>query len=232
MNQQLALSLPLKNQATLADFCWDKNTILKHEIQRALSYQGERFITIWGGLGSGKTHLLQGICQTAMQQHQLDAMYLPLSILKEWGPESIEGLSNQSLIAIDDMDAIAGCPEWENALFALFNQIYDNERTILFTSNHTPPAASAIHLPDLRSRLNWGLVIELRELDDASKMNVLQDQAQKRGFDLPDGVALFLIHRWSRNMNALHMILDKLDQASLAAQRKITIPFVKAVLGI
>lgn len=231
MNQQLALAIQLKTQATLDNFCWDKNTILRHQIELTLAHQGERFLYIWGDLAAGKSHLLQGICHRAMQ-HNMTAIYLPLKVLKEWGPECIEDLSTQSLIVIDDIDAIAGSLEWENALFNLYNQIYDNEQSILFTSNQSPPSSALLTLPDLRSRLNWGLVLQLKELEDANKIVVLQDQAQQRGIDLPDSVAIFLIQRCTRNMNELQRILDRLDQESLIAQRKITIPFVKWILEI
>lgn len=231
MNQQLALAIQLKNQAHLDDFCWNNNTILKHELEQTLSGQGERFLYVWSGLGGGKSHLLQGVCQRYTEQ-QCTAIYLPLRVLKEWGPESIEGLSTQALIAIDDIDAISGNAEWEKALFDLYNQVYDNGHSLLLTSNNKTPAASSINLPDLRSRLNWGLVMQLKELDDAGKITVLQAQAQKRGFDLSDTVALFLIHRCTRNMNDLQRVLEQLDRESLAAQRKITIPFVKSILDI
>ena len=102
----------------------------------------------------------------------------------------------------------------------------------MLTSNNNAPTASLIQLADLRSRLNWGLVIQLRELDDADKIKVLQEQAEKRGFYLSDSVALYLIHRCTRNMNDLQRVLDQLDHESLAAQRKITIPFVKSILTI
>ena len=231
MNQQLALAIQLKNQADLSDFCWGQNTILKHALELTFSGSGERFFYLWGSVGSGKSHLLQGVCQNYAEQGT-SVIYLPLSILKEWGPESLEGLSNQAVIAIDDIDSIAGLPEWENALFDLYNQVHDNEHSVLLTSNNTAPSASAIKLADLRSRLNWGLTLQLKELDDVNKTTVLQAQARKRGFDLPEAVALFLIHRCTRNMHDLQNILDQLDQESLAAQRKITIPFVKSILAI
>ena len=231
MSQQLALAIQLKNQASLSDYCWNNNTILQHALEQTITGKGERFLYIWGGLAGGKSHLLQGACQYFTQQ-QSTAIYLPLHLLKEWGPESIEGIANQALIAIDDIDAISGNAEWEKALFDLYNQVYDNGVSIIITSNNTAPAASTIALADLRSRLNWGLVIQLKELDDAGKMLVLQEQARKRGFDLSDPVALFLIHRCTRNMNDLQRILDELDRESLAAQRKITIPFVKSILAI
>ena len=231
MKQQLALAIQLKNQANLGDFCWNNNAILKQALEQTLTGTGERFLYVWGGQGGGKSHLLQGACQRYTQQ-QSTAIYLPLQILKEWGPESIEGLSNQNLIAIDDIDEVSGNSAWENALFDLYNQVYDNGRSILLTSNNKAPAASTIHLPDLRSRLNWGLVLQLKELDDSGKINVLQEQAHRRGFDLSDTVALFLIHRCTRNMSDLQLVLDQLDRESLVAQRKITIPFVKAILAI
>src|SRR3990167_890895 len=105
MNQQLALAIQLNTQANLSDFCWNTNLILKQIVEQTLTGKGERFLYIWGGLGSGKSHLLQGICQSYTQKNTT-AIYLPLSTLKEWGPESIEGLSTQALIAIDDLDEI------------------------------------------------------------------------------------------------------------------------------
>lgn len=231
MNQQLALAIQLANPASLKDFCWDKNTVLQHELERSLSGHGERFLYLWSTSGNGKSHLLQGACQFYTQKNA-SAIYLPLNTLKEWGPDCIEGLSSQALIAIDDLDSIAGDAEWEKALFALYNQIYDNGHSLLITSNDKAPIASKVQLADLRSRLNWGLVMQLKELDDDHKILVLQEKAAKLGFELPHSVALFLIHRCTRSMQELQRILDRLDQASLAAQRKITVPFVKSILCI
>src|SRR3990167_507528 len=150
MNQQLALAIQLKNQANLDDFCWNNNTILKQVLEQTLTGSGERFLYVWGGQGSGKSHLLQGACQRYTKGSST-AIYLPLRILKEWGPESIEGLSNQALIAIDDIDEVSGNSAWENSLFDLYNQVYDNGQSILLTSNNKAPAASTITLPDRKS---------------------------------------------------------------------------------
>jgi len=87
-------------------------------------------------------------------------------------------------------------------------------------------------LADLRSRLSWGLVLQLNELGDNDKISTLKSRANKRGFELPTSVAQFLLNRCSRNMHDLQDLLDSLDKASLMAQRKITIPFVKHTLGI
>lgn len=227
MNTQLALAIQLNDEATLTDFNWENNNLLQQQLNNMLNQKEDRFLYLWGPNGSGKSHLLQACCQ-AMQS----SIYLPLRLLKEWGPETIEGLEYQNLICIDDIDAIATDPAWEEALFHLYNRIRDNEHTLLIISGDQPPANNAIKLPDLRSRLSWGLVIQVNELSDEAKISSLKLHAMKRGFDLPESVAQFLLTRCSRNMHDLQQLLNQLDGASLAAHRKITIPFVKDILKI
>ncbi|CDZ75949.1 hypothetical protein BN59_00211 [Legionella massiliensis] len=229
MNRQLALAIQLNDEATLADFCWGSNTLFQQELNASLAGVGGRLFFLWGTEGCGKSHLLQACCQL---ESNAPAIYLPLQVLKEWGPESIEGLEEQALIAIDDIDAIAADKAWEEALFHLFNRVRDNGKTLLLISSKQPLSSLAINLADLRSRLAWGLVVQLNELSDDLKIKTIQQHAHKRGFELPTSVGQFLINRCARNMHDLHRILDNLDTASLAAQRRITIPFVKSILDI
>ncbi|MGQ3891495.1 DnaA regulatory inactivator Hda [Legionella sp. CNM-4043-24] len=231
INHQLALAIQLNQQATLNDFCWGENTLLQQQLDWSLQGRGEHFIYIWGERGVGKSHLLQGCCQALGTRHA-SAVYLPLTVLKEWGPDSLEGMDEQQLIALDDIDTIAGDKAWEEALFHLYNRVRDNGSSILIMAGQNAPAHTGIQLADLRSRLAWGLSIQLHELSDELKVQVLQQHARDRGFELADNVALFLINRCSRSMHALYDILDRLDEASLAAQRRITIPFVKTTLAL
>lgn len=228
MNKQLALAIQLNDEATLNNFNWHNNELLKQQLTTILEFNSEKILYLWGTHGSGKSHILQGCCQ-AVSQNQ-SAIYLPLSLLREWGSESLDGLEEQTLICIDDIDAIAGDKAWEEALFHLYNKVKDNENTLLIISGNHTPSNSPIQLPDLRSRLSWGLVLQLHELMDEEKINTLQLVALQRGFDLPPSVLQFLIKRCSRNMHDLHQLLDLLDKASLQAHRKITIPFVKEIL--
>ena len=230
MNQQLALAIQFNHRETLTDFFWGENQLLKQSLEQTLEKKGEQFIYLWGTPGSGKSHLLQGCCQYL--DNQQPSAYLPLSILEPWGPSSIEGFGQQRLIAIDDIDSIAGDKAWEEALFHLFNRVRDNGQTILLISAQKAPANSSILLPDLRSRLGWGLVFHLAELSDELKIKVLQQAATKRGFTLPDQAALFLIKRCARNMHTLNQLLNRLDEASLVLQRKITVPFIKTILDL
>lgn len=229
MNRQLALAVQLSDEATLADFCWGENVLLQQQLELTFKGHGDRLIYIWGVPGSGKTHLLQGCCQAVSGS---SAIYLPLHLLKDWGPEVLESLDDHTFIGIDDIDAIATNSIWEEALFHLYNKIRDNENTTLLITGHCPPTLSAVRLPDLRSRLSWGLVMQLNELCDDDKINTLKLHAHQRGFDLPTSVGQFLLNRCARNMHDLHALLNRLDDASLIAQRKITIPFVKRILSI
>lgn len=227
---QLALAIQLNDEANFSDFCWGGNVLLQQQLQQTFHGQGERLLYLWGTSGSGKSHLLQACCQAVAENQS--SIYLPLNTLKEWGPESIEGVEEQALVGIDDIDAIASHAGWEEALFHLYNRIRDNQHSILIITGKNPPSHSPIKLLDLRSRLSWGLVLQLHELNDQDKINTLQLHAHKRGFMLPSSVGQFLLNRCARNMHDLHHLLNQLDEASLIAQRKITIPFVKNILGI
>lgn len=231
MNKQLALAIQLNDEATLNDFHWsDSNLLLQQHIHHLLSrIEDKHLFYIWGVPGSGKSHLLQACCQALEHSH---SVYLPLQTLKDFGPEVIEGLDTHALICIDDIDVIAGHPEWEEALFHLYNRLRDNEHSKVLISASTPPVSTHLKLPDLKSRLSWGLILQLNELNDDEKIKTLQRHAQKRGFELPASVVQFLINRCARNMHDLHSILNRLDESSLAAQRKITIPFVKQTLNL
>ncbi|MGL5742381.1 MAG: DnaA regulatory inactivator Hda [Legionella sp.] len=230
MNRQLALAIKLNDEATLVDFNWGNNKLLQQQLHHMLTNKEERLLYLWGTSGSGKSHLLQACCQAVHSTQS--AVYLPLNLLKEWGPQTIEGLEEQSLICIDNIHVIAKDPVWEEALFHLYNKIKDSDQSTLIISGNQSPTTLPIQLADLRSRLSWDLVIQLMELNDEDKIITLKIHALKRGFDLPESVGQFLLNRCSRNMHDLHHLLNRLDDASLAAQRKITIPFVKDILNI
>ena len=90
---------------------------------------------------------------------------------------------------------------------------------------------SGLTLPDLSSRLAWGVVFQLQNLDDQDKQQMLQLRAALRGLQLPDEVARYILSRGARGMGELFTALERLDQASLQAQHRLTIPFVKRVMG-
>jgi len=199
-------------------------------LQRTANGSGEPFFLLWGAAGSGKSHLLQACCHLAADQGRAVA-YFSLKNISSLAPEMLEGWENYPLVCVDDVHLVAGIARWEEALFNLYNRIREC-RGSLIVSSISLPAGHAFSLPDLVSRLGWGLVYHLYPLDDDQRLAVLQQRARQRGCEMPDETGRYLLRRLPRDMPALIELLDKLDKASLAAQRKLTVPFVKSVLGL
>lgn len=227
---QLALSLEPKNEVCFEHFCWGDNLYLREHLQTiGTSRQKEHFFYLWGEAGTGKSHLLQACCHHFPTLQS--AVYLPLKIYHEFGPELLEGIEHQTLIAIDDIETISGHAAWEEALFHLINRIRLRPDITLLLASRQSPKASPLQLPDLKSRLHLGLTMQLLPLNDTQKMQTLQSFAARRGFELPDKVTTFLMNHYDRNMHNLVQLIKTLDGASLAAKRKITIPFIKSILS-
>ena len=86
-------------------------------------------------------------------------------------------------------------------------------------------------LADIRSRFGAAEIFQLKPLDEEGEREALRLRATARGLDLPDDTARYLLRRFPRDMSTLGRLLDEIDLASLSAQRRLTIPFVKSILG-
>lgn len=225
MSGQLPLYISLRDSATFANFLPADNAQLLLQLIDAASLRGERFIYVWGGAGSGKTHLLQAVCH-ALSASPHAGVYLPLAH-EGMRPEMLEGLESMSLIAIDDCQAIAGNRDWETALFTLYNRVRDRGEGHMIVTGTANPQALGLVLPDFESRLLWGLVFQLQVLTDEQLAEALQMRAKGRGMQMPADVAGYILKRCPRDMHTLFDVLDKLDHESLVAKRKLTIPFVR-----
>ncbi|UCE75617.1 MAG: DnaA regulatory inactivator Hda [Gammaproteobacteria bacterium] len=230
MVEQLPLRLQLKASARFSNFIAGPNAELIGQLRQVASGHGEAFFFCWGSAGCGKTHLLQACCHQAASEGRTVA-YVSLRDAAGLSPALLEGWEQFDLVCVDDLDAIAGDPDWEEALFHLYNRMRESG-SALIVSAVAAPARLRIGLPDLLSRLGWGVVYQLKALDDTQRMQALQLRAQQKGCEMPDETASYLLRRLPRDMPALFDLLDQLDEASLAAQRKLTVPFVKSVLGL
>ncbi|OHV12084.1 DnaA regulatory inactivator Hda [Kushneria phosphatilytica] len=226
---QLPLGVGLRDDATLAGFLPDANQALVERLRHQLEPSGEPFLYLWGAPQSGRTHLLQAACHLA---DDLDrrALYLPLADLGHFPPHMLEDLETLDLVAIDDLQSVMGRRRWEEGLFHCFNRLRDNNTRLIVAADSAPRQLS-VGLPDLASRLTWGATFHLRPLDDSGRLDALKLRARIRGMELPDEVARYILHRSPRQLTSLFDALAQLDSASLSAQRKLTIPFVKQALG-
>ena len=186
-------------------------------------------VFIRGPQGSGKSHLLNASCNLARDQG-LQAFYLGLGTVTDSAADSLAGLEALDLVCIDDIDRVAGNPTWENAVFHFFNRMRDNHGRIIVSSSK-PLSSLAFGLPDLTSRLGWGLRLRLQPLDDESKAEILQRKAAALGIHIPPDVRRYLLSRSSRNTGALLANLEAVRTAALKSKRRITIPLAREVLA-
>ena len=218
---QFTLNIRLRDDATLDNF------YVANKNQELINYMPSSAY-IWGKPGSGRSHLLQACCNKITAEHSV-AIYLPLAEIENLSVHILENLENVALICLDDIDNIIGNNIWEEAVFHLINRVYLSKTNLLVTASAAPNNLK-FNLPDLQSRLTACVIFQLHALTDEQKLAALQMRAKIRGLSLPTAVAKFLLTYCARDTASLFLILEKLDQASLALQRKLTIPFVKHVL--
>lgn len=181
-----------------------------------------------GASGSGKSHLLLAACAAA-EASARHARYLAMPMVRGDARDAFAGLEHADLVALDDVGAIAGDRDDEIALFDLHNRLQDAGVDILYAARQAP-AALLVELPDLRSRLAQCTLIALPSMDDKGRAEVLRRRAASRGLVFEEAALEWLLTRWSRDLSDLTALFERLDHASLAAQRRITVPFLRQVL--
>ncbi|WP_020408238.1 DnaA regulatory inactivator Hda [Hahella ganghwensis] len=224
---QLALNLSSNPSAELENYVEPDGGQVVATVRNFLASPAETILFISGEGATGKTHLLLA----ASQLYETgEAFYLPFTELISMDPAVLEGLEHCRLLCLDDLDRVAGHPQWEEALFHLFNRCQQQQSQWIASANKTPGNLTW-HLPDLKSRLGWGITIKLPALDEVLRLQVLEQQAQHFGFFLSDEVKQFIIRRAPRDLGSLTSLLKKIDRASLEEKRAITVPFVKSITG-
>lgn len=221
----MALPLRLADYAVFDSFLSAGNESLVATLDDLACGRGGQGCWLWGAAAVGKTHLLQAVCDQADDR----SVYVPLRMLLDVGPDILRGLESRDVICMDDIDAVAGNALWEEALFALCNQVFDADR-IMIVSATMSPRECPIALADLQSRLVRLPIFQVHALAENDRLLALKLRAKHRGLDLPDDTASYLLSRSRRDMASLYSVLDQLDLEALRAQRRLTIPFVKSVL--
>jgi DnaA-homolog protein len=225
--RQLTLGVQLKERATFESFLVARNTELVAHLRHVAAQTPAGSTWLAGPHASGKSHLLQAVCAAAAPGRR--AAYLPLEALLPFGPEALEGAENLDVACFDDVQVIAGLDGWEGRLFSLWQRAVERNTTMLFAARENP-AHIDFSLADLKSRLASSAVFVVRELNDAEQIEALGLRAQLRGFELPPETAHYLQRRFPRDMRTLCDILDTLDDAAFAAQRRLTVPFIRGVI--
>ncbi len=225
---QLPLPLKLDRFAAFETFVADSNETLVRHLQTVA--HGERSDVIWicGAKGRGKSHLLQATCRAA-DRAGIRPMYLPLGTDGELDPDCLLGLDSIGLLALDQVDAVAGRPAWEARLFAVLEGMQSSGRPLLLAAG-TVPSAARFALADLASRAAAATVYRLNPLSDDGQRQALEEHARGLGLELDEATARYLLTRVEREVGELCRWLDRLDRASLVEQRRLTVPFVRKAL--
>ena len=171
---------------------------------------------------------LKAMCRESQTHRPI--RYLSLADHARWAPALLEGwVPDGAVVAFDAIDRIAGQRDWERAILAVFHELQDTGGVFAAAAD-AAPSGCPWALADLGSRLGWGGVYALAPLDDEGKLRALQARAARRGLALSDPVARYLMARQARHPAHLFAVLDTLDRAALAAQRRLTIPLVRVLL--
>ncbi|MGS2717050.1 DnaA regulatory inactivator Hda [Eionea flava] len=225
--KQLPLPIPLSAEATFDNFYISNENQLTITALRECTKNRELFFYLWGS-GCGVSHVLQ-----AIQHEQSDRtiVYLPLKELVQYPAEDVlAGLDTAEMVILDDLQSVVGKEDWEHVLFHLYNRLRDANKRLIIGAQLSPRELP-VGLPDLQSRLQWGMSYRLSTLSDDDKQQAIKLRAKNLGLRIGDEVIQYIFNHYSRDFRQLMHFLSLIDEASMAEQRHLTIPFVKQVLS-
>lgn len=196
----------------LARFVAGRNVELMAQLRGMLDGSAaERMVYVWGAPGSGKSYLLAAWAD-ACRAHGM--------AVDESGQQPAK------VVVADQVESWSEAQQ--RAAFAAFNRVREAGGLWLAAGSVAP--ADLPVMPELRTRLGWGLVFQLHGLDDAEKRAALSQHAETLGFRLEPQVADYLLNHTARDMQSLLRVLEALDRFSLETRRPITLPLLRQLL--
>ena len=223
--RQLPLGVQLGDSMRFETYAAGANAGAVEALRRLAAGTASAPVWIYGPRGTGRSHLLQATCAAAGDAGRA-AAYLPLAQVRADGARRLDGFDRLEIVALDDVEAVAGDTAFEAALFTLYNGLAEHGGGLALAGAGSP-GATPIRLPDLASRLAASEVHRLEPLAESQQAEALKRRAERRGLELPDETLAFLTRRAPRDFATLCRMLDALDIESLAAQRRLTVPFVR-----
>ena len=226
MSPQIPLTLKFSNDQGFDSFVGSCDSVIA--LQAIANGESTQWLYLSGAAGSGKSHLLLATCALAQKQSRR-ALYFPLSVFAGRLQEVLPEQESADIVCLDGLEHIAGKEQDEVALFHFHNRARAASATVVYAARQAPHGLSLL-IPDLQSRLGQCTRLNLESLDDEGRRSVLLQRALQRGLELDDAVLDYMFKRVGRDLLTLSTLLDKLDRESLAAQRKITVPFLRKLL--
>ncbi|HEX4055709.1 MAG TPA: chromosomal replication initiator protein DnaA [Tepidisphaeraceae bacterium] len=239
-NDQL---MPLSPDYTFDQFVTGPCNQLAHAASVAVAEKpGKTYnpMFIHGGVGLGKTHLLQAVCQKVLERHR-DAriLYLSCENFIEQFISSVENGEMQQfrgrfrhvdLLLIDDIHFLTGHDRTQEEFFHTFNTLYQQQKQIILSAD-CPPS----EIPELEERLvsrfNWGLVARIEKPCYETRIAILQKKAKMRGLSLPEDVVCYVAAKVENNTRELEGAITKLQGMSSLQEGRIDLELAKSALG-
>ncbi|MFC3121785.1 DnaA regulatory inactivator Hda [Agaribacter flavus] len=232
---QLVLPVSQVSEKSFDNLVMGQNALLVHQLHQAVDAlvdsKQTKIIFVHGNSGVGKTHLSLAISELCHQQN-ISARYLDMDMLVTLPVGVLDDVSVNQCICFDNIHSLSQSADWQRMVFDIINQCIEKApRCLVFTSKHSVNQLD-LSLPDLASRLTWGLTFKMLELSDADKAKAMQSLAREKGMEASEEVIEFILKRSNRSMHEIEKTIECLDRASLLHQRKLTIPFVKETLAL
>lgn len=226
--KQLPLPISLSPRATFDNFIAGLNQEAVTCLRGLPNSESELQVLIWGAGNRGKTHLLQAVCHLLAEEKK-KAVYIPLKELFSSDPRLLHGLEQLDMVCLDDIHIVINDQDWALELFNLINRCRESQTPLVISALQRPQELN-ISLPDLSSRLLWGPVFHLKQLQDTDMLLTISQRASQLGLDIPYDAANYLMQHCRRDIGVLFEIVDQLDKETIVQQRKVTLPLVRSVL--
>lgn len=226
---QLPLPLFFDRRFSLQNYIALNAAYIHAQLTALFDETGESLLGLWGGSDSGKTHLLNACAHYARHCRITFHLY-DAAQLADARADNFSELPAGSVVGVDNLDLLAGNRAWEEQFYQLINRVKVGELRFVFSLSRQPRDIG-FRLPDLKSRLMWGLLIELKSPDDEQTADILRQRARLLGMMIGDEALGYLLSHFSRKLSDQMDMLYRLDFASMSSQRKITIPLIREVLS-
>ena len=234
MNKPKQLIFPFQiNQKASFDsfFCSPDNQNLMTRLADIVSSPDTSELIIHGEDGSGKSFLMQAICNELSSAEKKFA-FIPMKKAFNMGVEIFQNLGSLDAVCIDDLQLILANQDWETALFNLINECQQSSCSLMLSLGGTQPLDESVILPDLLSRIKRMEFITLHAVQDEFFNQAINFVAQQLDIKIEEAELEFLLKHQTRIFSLLVENIITLDNQAASLKRKITIPLIKETLSI
>jgi len=194
---------------------------------------------IYGGVGMGKTHLMHAIGRELLEKYpSIRVVYtsserfmneMILCLRTNRMPSFQRHFRSADVLLVDDVQILAGKERMQEEFFHTFNELYDHQKQIVISSDSAPKNTGGL-VERLRSRFEWGLMVDVQPPDLETKMAILDKKAELEGVALPEEVRIYIATKTKSNVRELEGALIKLIAYSSITGSPITIEMAQQVL--